>query len=487
MELGWYPMLRDSIYYTIVLVVLAIFFGVNTPQQIDWYEAVVLFSMYWIYILIMYKNEAIGSFMTRLCSRQVALASSLGKEEGAAAKVEIPLRRQSSFNNPGQFREGILKLLTKNTSILDTTGINLVSKISLTVEEAFRKYDKDNSGSIDKSELALLLSDLGCEVSDASIEELFKTLDSDNNGSIDLAEFSVWYTGSKERLRAAVITQFKKFDAEKGEAFEPIAVKKLLESLGGNYTDEQVGHAIRDMQALNEKGGGITLDVFLKWFETSTLFETMSEAAGALQEAAEGISLSPPSPATFFTMAWYIFTIPQVVCFWVTIPDVRLPGRAKWAYVAFFVCLAWMGLICYFMVSWIETIGATIGIPSVIMGLTFVAAGTSVPDMLSAIIVAKQGEADQAVASSIGSNVFDICIGLALPWCLFIAVYQEPVYVEAGQLFISILALLVALGFMVGLIKIRGWTLPRSSGALLILGYFGYVAQQLAIASWGSC
>jgi sodium/potassium/calcium exchanger 2 len=140
------------------------------------------------------------------------------------------------------------------------------------------------------------------------------------------------------------------------------------------------------------------------------------------------------------------------------------------------------------MVSWIEIVGATIGIPSVIMGLTFVAMGTSVPDMLSAIIVAKQGEADKAVSSSIGSNVFDITVGLAFPWLLFIAVYKgEAVSVDAGQLFISILVLILALGFMVGVIAVRGWRLPRSSGALLILGYFGYMAQQLAIASWGSC
>jgi sodium/potassium/calcium exchanger 2 len=46
------------------------------------------------------------------------------------------------------------------------------------------------------------------------------------------------------------------------------------------------------------------------------------------------------------------------------------------------------------------------------MGLTFLAAGTSVPDMLSAIIVAQQGFGDKAVSSTLGSNVFDINIGL---------------------------------------------------------------------------
>jgi sodium/potassium/calcium exchanger 2 len=37
MKLNWYPLLRDSSYYCLVLTVLAIFFGVNTPNEVDWY------------------------------------------------------------------------------------------------------------------------------------------------------------------------------------------------------------------------------------------------------------------------------------------------------------------------------------------------------------------------------------------------------------------------------------------------------------------
>ena len=72
---------------------------------------------------------------------------------------------------------------------------------------------------------------------------------------------------------------------------------------------------------------------------------------------------------------------------------------------------------------WTLVIGATVGIPDVVMGLTFIAAGTSVPDLLSSVIVAKQGQGDMAVSSSIGSNIFDVCIGLPLPWFIYSAVY----------------------------------------------------------------
>ena len=71
------------------------------------------------------------------------------------------------------------------------------------------------------------------------------------------------------------------------------------------------------------------------------------------------------------------------------------------------------------MVWAVEIIGATFGIPSIVMGLTFVAAGTSVPDLLSSVIVARRGQGDMAISSSIGSNIFDILVGLPLPWLIY--------------------------------------------------------------------
>ena len=48
------------------------------------------------------------------------------------------------------------------------------------------------------------------------------------------------------------------------------------------------------------------------------------------------------------------------------------------------------------MVELAERLGATLGIPDVVMGITILAAGTSVPDLLSSVIVAKQGEVKQS-------------------------------------------------------------------------------------------
>ena len=54
------------------------------------------------------------------------------------------------------------------------------------------------------------------------------------------------------------------------------------------------------------------------------------------------------------------------------------------------------------MVWMAEVIGKVIGIDTSVMGLTFLAAGTSVPDLITSVIVAKKGFGDMAVSSSIG-------------------------------------------------------------------------------------
>merc|ERR1712159_761431 len=86
--------------------------------------------------------------------------------------------------------------------------------------------------------------------------------------------------------------------------------------------------------------------------------------------------------------------------------------------VTFVVSLLWITLLSYIMVTLMEKIGCAWGISSFIMGITFLAMGTSVPDALGSIAVAKEGEGDMAVSNAIGSNVFDICMGLGLPWMI---------------------------------------------------------------------
>ena len=203
-----------------------------------------------------------------------------------------------------------------------------------------------------------------------------------------------------------------------------------------------------------------------------------------------GVSLDfPVSGSGYTAWLWYIFTFPLFALFVYTIIDVRKENRGTgpYAQMAFISCLIWMGLFSYYLVNWVEIIGATLGIPSVIMGLTFLAAGTSVPDMLAAVIVARRGLGDQAVSSSIGSNVFDVTVGLALPWLLFNIIYGIPVVVIADGFLISIIILFITLFIMIFTIKMNGWELPKSSGYFFMSLYFLYVIQQVARSPYGQC
>ena len=73
-------------------------------------------------------------------------------------------------------------------------------------------------------------------------------------------------------------------------------------------------------------------------------------------------------------------------------------------------------------VWWVERLGFLLTIESSIMGLTLLAAGTSIPDLITSYLVASKGFGDMALSSSIGSNLFDICVGLPIPWMIYLAI-----------------------------------------------------------------
>ncbi|GBP93978.1 hypothetical protein EVAR_70242_1 [Eumeta japonica] len=68
--------------------------------------------------------------------------------------------------------------------------------------------------------------------------------------------------------------------------------------------------------------------------------------------------------------------------------------------------------------QWPTGRGDTLMIPDSVMGITFLAAGTSVPEAVSSVIVAKQGHGSMGISNSIGSNTFDILLCLGLPWLI---------------------------------------------------------------------
>merc|ERR1711907_305778 len=117
-------------------------------------------------------------------------------------------------------------------------------------------------------------------------------------------------------------------------------------------------------------------------------------------------------------------------------------------------------------------------------GLVFLAAGTSVPDALGSIAVAKQGEGDMAVANAFGSNVFDILLGLGVPWFISTACMQQRVVFPGagGQLLEWILILTAILVLFIGALAYNRMKLNQMMGGILMTLYLVYVVMALVRA-----
>ncbi|XP_052129356.1 sodium/potassium/calcium exchanger 3 [Frankliniella occidentalis] len=141
-----------------------------------------------------------------------------------------------------------------------------------------------------------------------------------------------------------------------------------------------------------------------------------SEEARPAPEEGECIQLfSCPDGGWWRRVVWVV-TWPIHLVFLFTIPDCEKPKFKRLFPLTFFMCIVWIGSLSY-VVAWLITIiGDTLKIPDSVMGITFLAAGTSVPEAVSSVIVAKQGHGSMGISNSIGSNTFDILLCLGLPW-----------------------------------------------------------------------
>ena len=60
------------------------------------------------------------------------------------------------------------------------------------IKEAFRGFDKDGNGVIDREEFRAVMADNGAKVTDEQVAEFMKMADIDGNGKIDYEEFALF-------------------------------------------------------------------------------------------------------------------------------------------------------------------------------------------------------------------------------------------------------------------------------------------------------
>ncbi|XP_072179922.1 sodium/potassium/calcium exchanger 3-like isoform X2 [Diadema setosum] len=128
-----------------------------------------------------------------------------------------------------------------------------------------------------------------------------------------------------------------------------------------------------------------------------------------------------------YALKWVLFIIsfPFMCAFTWTIPNCSLPHLRKYYVASFLLSIFWIAALSFGMVTLVIKMGCILNVNEFTMGLVIVAIGTSVPDALSSILVARDGYGDMAVSNAIGSNVFDINLGLGLPFLIRVLVKGE--------------------------------------------------------------
>ena len=143
--------------------------------------------------------------------------------------------------------------------------------------------------------------------------------------------------------------------------------------------------------------------------------------------------------------------------------------KRKWWLNLIFVAVGLAGIIFGgdLVVDNASFIAGKLGMSDLLVGLTIVAVGTSLPELVTSIVAAKKGENDIAVGNAIGSSLFNIV--LILGFCSVVT----PATVEASSLVDCLVMLASAV--LVFLFSFKSMKVNKWQGIVLLIIYVAYV------------
>ncbi|MEO1718321.1 MAG: calcium/sodium antiporter [Planctomycetota bacterium] len=116
------------------------------------------------------------------------------------------------------------------------------------------------------------------------------------------------------------------------------------------------------------------------------------------------------------------------------------------------------------------SIAASFGVSELVIGLTIVAAGTSLPEVATSLVAAVRGQRDIAVGNVLGSNIFNI-LGI-----LGLAGMVAPAGITAPPSLVNFdLVIMLAASFLCLPIMLTGFRVDRWEGGLFLAAYIGYL------------
>ncbi|HXV59434.1 MAG TPA: calcium/sodium antiporter [Vicinamibacteria bacterium] len=154
-------------------------------------------------------------------------------------------------------------------------------------------------------------------------------------------------------------------------------------------------------------------------------------------------------------------------------PDIERPGGSlamNVLWIAFGLGLLLGG--AHLLVSSAVSLARSLGVPELVIGITLVAVGTSVPELATSIVAGLRKEADLVVGNIVGSNLFNVLGALGLSAAI------RPIPVDSRLLGFELPAL-VGITLLATLFLYTGRRLVRWEGIVLFAGYLGFLAVVL--------
>ncbi|HET6521484.1 MAG TPA: calcium/sodium antiporter [Geminicoccaceae bacterium] len=148
--------------------------------------------------------------------------------------------------------------------------------------------------------------------------------------------------------------------------------------------------------------------------------------------------------------------------------------RALWLAVVFAVGgIALTILGARLLVAGAIGLATAAGISETVIGLTVVAIGTSLPELVTAVMASLRRQGDIAFGNIVGSNIYNV-LGI-----LGVTALVQPLTVPPEILRLDLWVMLAVTALLIAF-AITGWRLTRTEGAVLLTGYVAYIGVVVA-------
>ncbi|KAG7242684.1 hypothetical protein INR49_020057 [Caranx melampygus] len=439
LHLTWWPLFRDVTFYILDLIMLIIFF---LDSMILWWESILLVVGYICYVTFMKFNSQIEQVVKTQLNKHMSIVKVWTAEEPEKVRPVLQRGGSSASLHNTSLRSTIFQLMIHT---LDPLGEEAALRGALKTPGP-RKARQDADQKPKTEQVTPAAGPAGGAAAEPSTSQPPKT-EEKTEEKVEETPEKTEKTPEKTR--------------ETQDESKAATAAAAPGGSDGSDEDESDGEESSDSSESEDD----------KDDDDGNKEEEKEE-----EEEEESEPLSLEWPETRRKQATYLFLLPIVFPLWLTLPDVRNLASRRYFVGTFLGSIMWIGIFSYLMVWWAHQVGETVGISEEIMGLTILAAGTSIPDLITSVIVARKGLGDMAVSSSVGSNIFDITVGLPVPWLIYTLLNNgKPVTVSSNGLFCAIVLLFLMLLFVIISIAACRWKMSRMLGLTMFVLYFVFL------------